>query len=117
MAIKKAGKPKGALAEHCGVALSTVSRWLSDTEPKADAVMRISEFLGVDAKWLMTGEIAGSSRDLYDPGVPSGKSAPFNNAVREDPVSYGKKPVLSLEQRVEKLEAALAKMRDLMSGL
>ncbi len=55
-AIAKSGKSKGALAASTGVALSTVSRWLGGTTPKAEAITRIAKFLSVDAKWLLTGE-------------------------------------------------------------
>lgn len=54
-AIQRSGKQKGELAEHCGVALSTVSRWLGGSVPKAETLDRISGFLGVDAKWLIFG--------------------------------------------------------------
>ena|ERR1035437_3206207 len=54
-AIARSGKSKGSLAAHCGVALSTVSRWIGGMPPKAEMMERIACFLGVDAKWLLTG--------------------------------------------------------------
>lgn len=55
-AIAKSGKSKGSLASSAGVALSTVSRWLGGTVPKADTLDAVAHFLGVNAKWLLTGE-------------------------------------------------------------
>lgn len=48
-------RSKGALAAHLGVALSTVSRW-KDAVPRAETVHATAEWLGVNAKWLLTGE-------------------------------------------------------------
>lgn len=55
VAIAKSGKSKGSLAKHCEVALSTVSRWMKGSIPKADTVVEIAKFLGVNAKWLLSG--------------------------------------------------------------
>lgn len=55
-AIKSSGKRKGALALYCGVEASTVTRWLNGTQPMTDSILRMAEFLGVDAKWLMVGD-------------------------------------------------------------
>ncbi|MGL4398811.1 MAG: helix-turn-helix domain-containing protein [Luteolibacter sp.] len=62
VAIAKSGKSKGSLADCCGVALSTVSRWLGGAIPKAETISKISEFLSVDANWLL------SARN--EPGYP-----------------------------------------------
>jgi transcriptional regulator with XRE-family HTH domain len=62
-AIAKSGKSKGALAASTGVALSTVSRWLGGTIPKAEAIARIAKFLGVDAKWLLSGDLSKHALD------------------------------------------------------
>jgi transcriptional regulator with XRE-family HTH domain len=70
IAISHSGKSKGALAKHCEVALSTVSRWLSGATPKAHAVTKIAEFLSVDANWLL----AGKSENPDVAGVPEKKS-------------------------------------------
>lgn len=53
IAIARSGNPKGDLAAHCGVALSTVSRWLSGTQPKPATLVKIAEFLSVDPLWLL----------------------------------------------------------------
>ena len=77
-AIKIAGKPKGDLANHCGVALSSVSRWLGGTVPRAEVALEIAQFLGVNVNWLIYG-----SDNL--------SNAP-NEATRlpEDVAEYGK---------------------------
>lgn len=77
IAIAKSGKSKGALAAHCGVALSTVSRWLNGSLPKVNKVEVIARFLGVDAKWL-AGSESYSSSDSSDPIIePALRSAFF----------------------------------------
>lgn len=48
-------QPKGDLARHMKVALSTVSRWLGGTMPSSDKILQIAAFLGVDAMWLTHG--------------------------------------------------------------
>jgi len=70
-------RSKGALAAHLGVALSTVSRW-REAIPKADTVQQTADWLGVDAKWLMT-------------GIKS-ENADYSSKVKEDVAVYGKKP-------------------------
>jgi len=69
--ITASGKPKGALAAHTGVALSTVSRWIGGTIPKAETLDEIAAFLGVDAKWLLTGQPATAQ----SPAPPSSASS------------------------------------------
>lgn len=100
-AIRRSGKRKGALAEHCGVALSTVSRWLGGSEPSAEHVTEIAGFLGVDAKWLMFGDTFGSE---IRPSL----------VLRDEPLSYSAAaaPALTLEQRVERLESLLLLVAD-----
>lgn len=56
MAIERSGKAKSALAEHCGVASPAVSRWINGSEPRAETMAKIADFLGVNVKWLMFGE-------------------------------------------------------------
>ena len=58
-------RSKGDLAAHLGVALSTVSRWRV-AMPKAETVMETAAFLGVDAKWLMTGKSGGAELENAD---------------------------------------------------
>lgn len=55
-AIRIADKPKGDLAKHCGVALSSVSRWLAGVTPRADVVKEIAAFLSADVNWLLYGD-------------------------------------------------------------
>jgi hypothetical protein len=52
-AITASGKAKGELAAACGVALSTVSRWLGGTIPQTETLVKISRFLGVSETWLL----------------------------------------------------------------
>jgi transcriptional regulator with XRE-family HTH domain len=121
-AITSSGKRKGALDVYCGVEPSTVTRWLNGTQPMTDSVLRMAEFLGVDAKWLMSGENAQPSTYPKEPGI--GKSA---NVVRDDTPIYrtraveaGGTPALpqeSLDARVERLERLVASMADLLKNL
>lgn len=69
-AIFLSGKSKGALATSTGVALSTVSRWLGGTTPKAETLEKIAKFLGVDAKWLLTGDSSPSKSGESDSSEP-----------------------------------------------
>jgi transcriptional regulator with XRE-family HTH domain len=125
-AIKSSGKRKGALAVYCGVEPSTVTRWLNGTQPMTESVLRMAEFLGVDAKWLLTGENAESSTDPKESGI--GDSA---YVMREEPAIYrvkvksaasgdGHRPPLqqgTLDERVERLERLVASMADLFKNL
>jgi transcriptional regulator with XRE-family HTH domain len=54
-AIQRAGISKGALALKLNVPQSSVSRWLSGSEPRLDKLTEIAKFLSVDVKWLMYG--------------------------------------------------------------
>jgi transcriptional regulator with XRE-family HTH domain len=85
VAISSSGKSKGALAADAGVALSTVSRWCSGVVPKAETLDQIARFLGVDAKWLLTGEGASSAPlgDLGGSAVPSPAPAADPSEVLE----------------------------------
>jgi len=47
---------KGGLASETGVALSTVTRWFHGTIPKTDKLEEVATLLGVNAKWLLTGQ-------------------------------------------------------------
>lgn len=67
-AIRKSGKPKGDLARHCGVALSTVSRWLAGTVPRMDMLRKIAGFLAVDETWLLIGRSSADS-EVADPSL------------------------------------------------
>jgi transcriptional regulator with XRE-family HTH domain len=77
-ALHRQRKSKGALAAYLGVALSTVSRWRVAV-PKAETVQKTADWLGVDAKWLLTGEesenaeSAGNVKDLPEGEVKKEK--------------------------------------------
>jgi transcriptional regulator with XRE-family HTH domain len=81
-AITASGKPKGALAAHAGVALSTVSRWMAGTVPKAETLDLIASFLGVDAKWLLTGHEAADPVTPTPPPHPSASSSAASAPLR-----------------------------------
>lgn len=87
-AIAKSGKSKGALAANAGVALSTVSRWLGGTIPKADTLGVAAQFLGVSAKWLLTGEGQEMS-------VTSKEEEAINNFFNRGPGWEKLKPIWS----------------------
>lgn len=55
LALVSRGKSKGDLAGHLHVALSTVSRW-KRAAPRASTIQDTADYLGVDAKWLFTGQ-------------------------------------------------------------
>ncbi|MEP2776784.1 MAG: helix-turn-helix transcriptional regulator [Luteolibacter sp.] len=96
VAIAKSGKSKGSLAKHCGVALSTVSRWLKGSIPKADTILEIATFLGVDAKWLFP--TSNELKDLFaSMGVLDAESA----WVVANEASYE----LGIERRARELAA------------
>lgn len=77
-AIAQSATPKGVLAQRAGVAHSTVSRWLSGSVPSYDMAVRIGTILGVDAKWLLTGESADAkdARDFVKEEAPAYYYAP-----------------------------------------
>ena len=91
-AIAKSGKSKGGLAASVGVALSTVSRWLGGTVPKAETIARIAAVLSVDAKWLLTGEIPLHPRQhpLEGNFNPSALTAGWDllTSLQKDPASW-----------------------------
>lgn len=88
-AILHSGKAKGTLAADCGVALSTVSRWLGGAIPKAETVALIAKSLGVDAKWLLAG-------NAHDDQAPQGIVA---NLRRLFGVELAAGPSFSMEDR------------------
>jgi transcriptional regulator with XRE-family HTH domain len=120
MALARQRRTKGALAAHLGVALSTVSRW-RHSMPLAETVQATADWLGVDAKWLMTGEeIAESSGHPKEPVIP--KWGDDSTMVREDVVEYRAGParrtksekIALLEQNIDGMTAQLAIMKDLL---
>ena len=101
-AIAASGKQKGALAKHCGVEASTVTRWQTGTVPMADSILRIAEFLGVDAKWLMTGEIAEITKSSTNRKQPDVGNPAY--VVREEMPAY--------RAEVDAVASAFAKIRE-----
>lgn len=62
------GLSKGDLAARVGVSPSTVSRW-NGAIPHAKTISKVSEILGVNANWLLTGEgpqFPPESQAIYD---------------------------------------------------
>jgi transcriptional regulator with XRE-family HTH domain len=104
-AIRFSGHSKGALAEHIGVPQSSVSRWLSGSEPRSDRLFEIAKFLSVDVKWLMTGEgrmepvkLSGNAESSTHPKESGiGESA---QAERAEAPMYGARTPLSREDEV-----------------
>lgn len=121
-AIEDSGKPKGDLAAHCGVALSTVSRWLAGSVPGNETLEKIASFTGTDPIWLLTGV---DRKRLFEPKSPADETM-----VREDPTPYRvisrieratpnqesgqtpneEAPARPVEERVDRLELAFEKM-------
>ena len=88
IAIARSGKFKGDLASHCGVALSTVSRWLKGARPKPATIAQIAQFLGVDPLWLVgeaddqkTAKLAFDSA-IYAAGIAMRKDAHDSEEAR-----------------------------------
>ena len=93
-----------------------MSRWLNgSTTPTGEAFFKIAEFLGVDAKWLMTGENAERSANPKEPGISKTTQAgrvvlPMEDSesLRDDVKAYQPKhPPLTLEDRVARVEEVL----------
>lgn len=80
--------------------------------PTGETIFKIAEFLGVDAKWLMSGKSAESSTSPKHPDVCE-ITYPASATLRDEPYEEEKKPAnpLTLEQRVEKLEAFIEALR------
>jgi transcriptional regulator with XRE-family HTH domain len=55
----EAGKTLRETAEFLGVSMRTYIRWEQGGKPDADNLMKISNFLGLDARLLMRSEPAG----------------------------------------------------------
>ena len=81
-----------------GLPPSSVSRWLVDTEPRAERIAEIAKFLAVDVKWLIYGD-----EEEISPAV-----------LREDPATYKFTPKtvpmrddgeLTIMERLARLEA------------
>lgn len=63
--LNKQGKTQAALAEAVGVSSATVSQWRSGTkQPSATNMIKVAEFLGVQAAWLSYGELGTTSRTV-----------------------------------------------------
>ncbi len=120
-AIEKSGKPKGDLAAHCGVALSTVSRWLSGSEPNRDTVAKISHFLEINPIWLLTGvdqyqifkraaeERDGNSSMLREDAAPYRIERPPPNQSQQQ-MPNEQAAARPVEERVDRLEMAMERM-------
>lgn len=80
-------RSKSALAAHLGVALSTVSRWRV-AMPKADTIQKTADWLGVDAKWLMTGEALKKPSDADGSPVVRDESYGSPNDYRSQSAQF-----------------------------
>jgi len=99
VAISSSGKSKGALAADAGVALSTVSRWCAGVIPTAETLDQIAQFLGVDAKWLLSGE-----------GPPASSPAKTCGSAIPPPAPRSEPEVL------ERIAVALERIADALEG-
>lgn len=65
-----------ALARRLGVEPSTVLRWERDeSPPDRDNIFRLAELLGVDPRWLLTGQpVGGAPNENGDGGRDGGKT-------------------------------------------
>jgi transcriptional regulator with XRE-family HTH domain len=102
------------LARHLGVPPSSVSRWVSGTEPRSESVVEIAKFLGVDFAWLMTG--AGA-----DLSVVREEETPFRVRKPEEPTLIERMEMLQHgydETKAELAEAnrKLDALMDLLTG-
>lgn len=104
-------RTKGDLATHLGVALSTVSRWRSAV-PRAETVHQMADWLGVDAKWLMTGEAKKKpERDEYFDPSKFGFLAD-KMVQSEEPVTFPNNLPAPSENKLEKMEERLLAMEN-----
>lgn len=117
-ALKIRDLKKRALAAHLGVALSTISRW-REAAPRAETVQKTADWLGVDAKWLMTGEAFKKPGDR-DPVVVTSVSSvkEFSdecekNVCREDEPTLPGDRMADMELRLSRLEKAVGALIDL----
>lgn len=105
-AIANSGKSKGSLAEHCDVALSTVSRWLGGSVPQNDTLTKIADYLDVSAAWLLTG---------HGPAVFR-QTEPESSMLREEPIwprtpnAPPEKTVLPDKTAADSLEASVSRI-------
>lgn len=107
-AIAKSGIPKGVLSAHCGVALSTVSRWLDGTIPKPDTLEAIAQKLGVDSVWLLTGRDGSNATiERETPNQPTETIKETGQVVMNR--------MESMERNLAETTANLAKMSQLLA--
>jgi transcriptional regulator with XRE-family HTH domain len=102
-ALETSNKRKGALAEHCGVEASTVTRWLKGTQPMSEHILTMASFLGVDAKWLMGGDSLPCNVESFGE-VKQGEVRDFTSVMREEGSSC--------RATVDPVAAAFAKIRE-----
>jgi phage repressor protein C with HTH and peptisase S24 domain len=50
------GRPPANVARAIGVPAQTMDRWVKGRMPKADDALKIADELGIDLRWLLTGE-------------------------------------------------------------
>lgn len=79
--------------------------------------MKIADFFGVDAKWLVTGEKPESSTSPKDPGVSDAARLACEKALMDHQSEYRFANALTLEERVTKLEAALRAIEQILKQI
>ena len=118
-ALSLRDKAKGALAQHLGIALSTVSRW-REAIPKAETVQATADWLSVDAKWLMTGkgEVPRGLENAESYGKPNESGIGESPCVvREDSPIYGARTTLSHEEEMKIVFAKVGEVIDLLEKM
>lgn len=55
--LQKKGLKRKDISDNCNISTQTISHWsIRGTMPAADYVFLIADYLGVSARWLVTGE-------------------------------------------------------------
>jgi transcriptional regulator with XRE-family HTH domain len=97
-AIRRSGMSKGALSGLIGVPQSSLSRWLSGSQPRADKLAEIAKFLSVDVKWLTYGEMPENAESVSN--------------VKETEAVYGE-----ITEREQSISEAFTKIREALDIL
>lgn len=64
-AIKAAGATQKEVATFCGVSVQSVGNWVADRdEPRGRHLAKMSELLGVEKSWILTGEQTVDAQEM-----------------------------------------------------
>lgn len=92
------GLNQAALASQLGISDSSLSNYKQGRTPKAEELLRISEYFGVSMEWLLTGHERGKL------GEPAGGYGP---RVQSEQM---RKTVEEIEQRLTDLQVDVKKL-------